>query len=308
MDRTLSSVLRVRSWAVDAALPKSAAGAHAALELAVVEQGELQYRVGRATLVVPQGAAVLVPLGAEHVTTSATAVRATSIHLGVGVLAEVADSLGTGQGRMLVDAVVLKDATRLGALLGLLVDEAGQSDAHALLAADALMEATAVEVLRRVPANASVRVAGRVDGRVARVLEQIAQQYSEPLHVEDLARTAGMSRFHFSRAFQAATGRSPYRYLQEVRLQHAAAMLNHGHVSVTEAALSSGFTDLGRFGRMFRQAYGVTPGQRAQGARHQGNHQGNAPPPAGPPWASTRTASASASSTLRSRSTSNSGS
>jgi len=267
LDRTLSSALRVRCWAAPQGLARGAAGAHAAFELAVVQDGQLTYRVGGATLLVPAGAAVLVPSGAEHLTTSNTSVVATSIHLGMGVLSQVAESLGRGKQRAIVDAVVIPNAARLGTLLGLLVDEAAQPDADALLAADALMEATAVEILRRVPQQHTVAVAGRPDARIARALEHIRQGYAQPLHVDELARTAGMSRFHFSRAFQTVTGRSPYRYLQDVRLQHATAMLKGGHISVTEAALSCGFNDLGRFGRMFRQIHGVTPAQLARQAK-----------------------------------------
>jgi AraC-like DNA-binding protein len=44
-----------------------------------------------------------------------------------------------------------------------------------------------------------------------------------------------------------------------VRLQRAAELLGRGRANVTEAAYASGFTDLGRFGRRFRETYGCTP-------------------------------------------------
>src|SRR5438477_307637 len=82
---------------------------------------------------------------------------------------------------------------------------------------------------------------------------------SAPLSLDELARLAAMSRFHFSRSFHEQVGHSPYAYLTTVRLRRAAELLGCGSANVTEAAYASGFTDLGRFGRKFRAAYGCTP-------------------------------------------------
>ena len=61
------------------------------------------------------------------------------------------------------------------------------------------------------------------------------------------------------RRFREQVGKSPYAYLQQVRLQRAAELLGRGRATVTEAAFAAGFTDLGRFGRKFRETYGCTP-------------------------------------------------
>jgi AraC family transcriptional regulator len=261
LDRTLTSTLRVRSWASATPLAQASPGAHAAVELAVVNQGEVRYRVGQKTLLAHAGQAVLVPPGVEHVTTSVTALSAVSIHLSPDILHQVADATPSSETRALLDPVVLLDARRLGRLLDLLVDEAGMTDPSAGLAINALMEATSVEMLRRIPSDDTAARGLRPDARIAAALERIRTGYREPLHVDELAHAAGMSRFHFSRAFARVTGRSPYQYLQDTRLAAATAMLHRGHVSVTEAALSAGFGDLGRFGRLFKKTHGVTPSQ-----------------------------------------------
>jgi AraC-like DNA-binding protein len=89
-------------------------------------------------------------------------------------------------------------------------------------------------------------------------------RYPEALTVDDLARAAGMSRFHFSRRFRDEVEQSPYGSLLQLRLTKAAALLRRRSCSVTEAALSVGFNDVSRFSRMFRRTYGVLPSVHAR--------------------------------------------
>jgi transcriptional regulator GlxA family with amidase domain len=76
-----------------------------------------------------------------------------------------------------------------------------------------------------------------------------------------------MSRYHFSRRFKEALGESPYQYLLHLRLNRAADLLRSGELSVTEAALDVGFTELGRFSQMFRAFLGKTPTEFRRAAR-----------------------------------------
>jgi AraC family transcriptional regulator len=82
-----------------------------------------------------------------------------------------------------------------------------------------------------------------------------------------MARAARMSRYHFSRRFKDATGKSPYRYLVDVRLERAAELLRRGRAGVTEAALTVGFSDPSRFARMFRARFGASPAKYAEARR-----------------------------------------
>jgi AraC family transcriptional regulator len=68
-----------------------------------------------------------------------------------------------------------------------------------------------------------------------------------------------MSRYHFSRSFRAELGISPYQWLLQKRVEHAAALLRRRRVSVTEAAFEVGFSDLSRFARAFRDQFGCPP-------------------------------------------------
>ena len=95
--------------------------------------------------------------------------------------------------------------------------------------------------------------------RLRRVRDRIDREYAQPLDVEALARDAHMSAGHFSRAFRAAYGESPYSYLMTRRIERAMALLRRGDLSVTEVCFAVGSSSLGTFSTRFTELVGVPP-------------------------------------------------
>jgi AraC family transcriptional regulator len=101
---------------------------------------------------------------------------------------------------------------------------------------------------------------GALDGRrLARVLAFIDAHLDRELSLEELAREACLSAFHFARSFKAATGVSPHRYVLQRRLDHAKALLITRTLSLAEVALACGFSSQAHFSSSFKQANGVSP-------------------------------------------------
>jgi AraC-like DNA-binding protein len=92
-----------------------------------------------------------------------------------------------------------------------------------------------------------------------RARDRIDREYSRPLEVGELARTALMSTAHFSRQFRAAYGETPYAYLMTRRIERAQALLRGGDLTVTEVCLEVGCTSLGSFSARFTELVGETP-------------------------------------------------
>jgi len=267
-ERLATPTVLVRLW-VDRSREIQALGTstHRDLELAWVEAGCLHYRVGRRDYTARAGEVIVIPAEAEHATSVAPGTRAVSLHMRPELVAGVADALGPAFRRRQIDAGLAAAPERLLRLATLLREEASGGGPGSTLASDALAEALAVQVVRAAPLRTT---GGRGhDPRVLRALQLAEATGGEELDVGDLARAAGMSRYHFSRRFRDVTGSSPYRYLIEVRLGRAAELLRRGHVSVTEAALAAGFTDFGRFAAHFRRSFGCRPSDlaRARSAR-----------------------------------------
>jgi AraC-like DNA-binding protein len=92
-----------------------------------------------------------------------------------------------------------------------------------------------------------------------RARDLIDREYSLPLDVPAMARTALMSPAHFARQFRAVYGETPYSYLMTRRIERAKALLRRGDLSVTDVCLAVGATSLGSFSTRFTELVGESP-------------------------------------------------
>ncbi len=82
--------------------------------------------------------------------------------------------------------------------------------------------------------------------------------------LEHLASISGVSAFQLLRAFKRELGLPPHAYLVQRRLEKARGLLRSG-TSPISAAFDSGFSDQAHLNRLFKRAYGITPGVFAKG-------------------------------------------
>lgn len=92
----------------------------------------------------------------------------------------------------------------------------------------------------------------------------IAENLGERFTLDDLARQAGVSRFHFARLFRVSTGESPMAYLLKSRIERAKQMLLQDDRPVCEIAAALGFCDQSHLTRTFRRLTGLTPREFAR--------------------------------------------
>jgi AraC-like DNA-binding protein len=92
-----------------------------------------------------------------------------------------------------------------------------------------------------------------------RAKDLIDARYRLPLDVPALAEAAHMSPAHFSRAFRAAFGETPHRYLLTRRLERAAALLRNTDWPVLDVCHAVGLRSVGSFTTSFGRAYGAPP-------------------------------------------------
>ena len=97
--------------------------------------------------------------------------------------------------------------------------------------------------------------------RILRVLTHVQEHLDEALDLEELARVACFSSFHFHRIFAAMTGETIADHVRRLRLERAALELRSGAKQVIQVALDAGYEAHEAFTRAFKAAYGVSPAE-----------------------------------------------
>jgi AraC family transcriptional regulator len=91
------------------------------------------------------------------------------------------------------------------------------------------------------------------------VTSYIDDHLAEPVPLAKLAELAGLSTYHFCRAFKQSFGAPPHRYHTSQRIEHAKTLLARPTFSVTDIGLTVGFSETSSFTAAFRKATGLTP-------------------------------------------------
>lgn len=96
--------------------------------------------------------------------------------------------------------------------------------------------------------------------RVCVAMNYISQNLSRDLTLEEIARPAAFSMFHFHRIFKAVVGETVAQFTRRLRLELSAnRLMANTHHDITTVALDCGFSSSQNFAKAFRQHFGVTP-------------------------------------------------
>jgi len=97
---------------------------------------------------------------------------------------------------------------------------------------------------------------------------RLIEQSEEPIPLERLARTVGLSASYFHRLFKAATGLTPKDYAVANRASRVRERLAKSR-SVTEAIYDAGFNSSGRFYEKSKEMLGMTPTHYRDGGTNE---------------------------------------
>lgn len=96
---------------------------------------------------------------------------------------------------------------------------------------------------------------------LCRAIERLRSDCDTDVSLAALASDAGLSRFHFCRAFKESTGLSPHAWLRQYRLEQAMNMLRDTEESVVSVAAALGYSSQTAFAAAFRKLTGETPSE-----------------------------------------------
>jgi AraC family transcriptional regulator len=164
------------------------------------------------------------------------------------------------------DAVVGLHAPPLALLARSLASEAAAGGANGRAFADSIVAAICTWLAG---ALGETRRPGALSPKqVALIADYIDTYLHDDLGLDRLAAQVGYSTAHFARAFRAAIGEPPHRYIMSRRVERARALLITSDLPVGAIAAELGFADHSHLTRAMRRQLGVTPSQLRAGARH----------------------------------------
>uniref|UniRef100_I2Q3E2 DNA-binding domain-containing protein, AraC-type n=1 Tax=Desulfovibrio sp. U5L TaxID=596152 RepID=I2Q3E2_9BACT len=129
--------------------------------------------------------------------------------------------------------------------------------------------------------------------QIAKALRRIHAEYDQPLVVDALARTAGMSASVFYQHFKTITATTPLQYLKSIRLHKARLLMAQDGLTAGAAAGLVGYASPSQFGREFKRFFGASPVEEAARMRSRGlpgdrqDEGKSVPKDAAPPMAGT---------------------
>lgn len=130
---------------------------------------------------------------------------------------------------------------------------------------DSLARALAVHLLRHhssrsaAEASSGERPSSLSGRRLKQVIGYIEDNLSSDLSLRQIAAVAGLSASHCNAAFRRAMGQPIHRYVIERRVERARMLVESGELSISQAALETGFTHQSHLAYHMKRMLGVSP-------------------------------------------------
>lgn len=230
------------------------------LEIELLDEGSHMLRLGSEVHEARSGDASIITQDCVHSWwTERSTARGYTVHLPVETVETIGRDLGVHPGGW--RARVVRSTPEMRSLLSLMRSTVDGPDVLRGLMLEQLADTLVVATMRAafVEVGASTPRPRTSIQRVDDLAGRLTEEYARDWTLDEMARHAGMSRFHFCREFKTRFGTSPRQFLVRRRLEIAKQELAHGNASVTAVALAAGFGSSSQFSKDFKRVFGVAP-------------------------------------------------
>ncbi len=95
--------------------------------------------------------------------------------------------------------------------------------------------------------------------KINKAIEYIQINFKNKISLEDTAKWTGFSKYHLSKMFKETTGSTFHTFLSDYRVNKAISAISSSNITITQAALDSGFNSITTFNRVFKKLKGCSP-------------------------------------------------
>ena len=207
------------------------------------------------------GVIIIIPEGSSSRWDIPKPVDVVQLYLPHATLQRVTDELDTATSTDLLERTAHPDPTTSRLLLTA-ADAMEGNGALDTLFRHQLTDLLAMRLLAGhvgAPSTFQPTLGGLSPATLRRAIERLHSDSDADVSLTALASDAGLSRFHFCRAFKESTGLSPHAWLRQHRLEQAMNMLRNPEISVVSIAAALGYSSQTAFAAAFRKLTGETP-------------------------------------------------
>jgi AraC family transcriptional regulator len=210
------------------------------------------------------GTMTLIPGGCQGRLDVVGAIDVSHVFLTHERLQSIADPLTGGKTLELVGRVAFDDPAACR-ILELLAREAEVGDASSRLFVEQALDLLCTQLIRGHSSFANLPQStprtGLAAWQVRRATQFMLENLGEDIGLDEIAAVAGLSRHHFCTSFRLAVGKTPYEWLTAERIKQAQQLLRDSQLSISEIALSVGYSTPSAFAASFRRAMRMTPSE-----------------------------------------------
>ncbi len=154
--------------------------------------------------------------------------------------------------------LTVPDRKKMENLLLMLFEEQNKREPGQEAAIQSLLQLLLIELCRAAPARKDL-FSSVYSSRIEKVCTFLEKNYAGTVRLEELCRISGLNSANLCRRFKEHTGMSTGNYLKQKRLAAAVQKLRSGNDKILTISHECGFSDISRFNRFFREAFGCTP-------------------------------------------------
>ena len=104
-----------------------------------------------------------------------------------------------------------------------------------------------------------IAAAGSQSQQIARAIEWLKGNFTQPLRIDELAEKARMSTSTFHHHFRAMTALSPLQFQKQLRLQEARRLMLAERLDAASAGFQVGYESPSQFSREYNRLFGAPP-------------------------------------------------
>jgi len=157
-----------------------------------------------------------------------------------------------------LDSVLAVDGPHMERIFSALVYEADKADELARLSCQALFTELAIHLFR-CQEKADAAAAPGVPASLRKVLRYMRDHYREAITLEELAAVMHVEKTYFIKTFKKHIGTTPMLFLQRLKIEKAATLVQNSDMSITGISEFLGFKSIHHFSNAFKKQTGFSP-------------------------------------------------